>query len=92
VNEKSPQAAPVPDGYSVVTEHDGTPRAVIAPSGSTRAHWTKSTRNSPGTKEKATARWRIGGRPYALFQTRMRAPGTRVFSQASGAARRFELL
>src|ERR1700704_3634590 len=29
VNEKSPQAAPVPDGYSVVTEHDGTPRAVI---------------------------------------------------------------
>jgi uncharacterized protein YhfF/GNAT superfamily N-acetyltransferase len=29
VNEKSPEAAPVPDGYSVVTELDGTPRAVI---------------------------------------------------------------
>src|SRR5262245_6490297 len=29
VNEIAPEAAPVPDGYSVVTEHDGTPRAVI---------------------------------------------------------------
>lgn len=29
VNEMSPEAAPVPDGYSVVTEHDGRPRAVI---------------------------------------------------------------
>jgi len=28
-NEQCPEAAPVPDGYSVVTEHDGTPRAVI---------------------------------------------------------------
>lgn len=28
-NEQTPEAAPVPDGYSVVTEHDGTPRAVI---------------------------------------------------------------
>jgi uncharacterized protein YhfF/GNAT superfamily N-acetyltransferase len=27
--ESAPQAAPVPDGYNVVTEHDGTPRAVI---------------------------------------------------------------
>ena len=26
---RDPQAAPVADGYSVVTEHDGTPRAVI---------------------------------------------------------------
>ena len=29
MNETVPEAAPVPDGYSVVTEHDGTPRAVI---------------------------------------------------------------
>jgi uncharacterized protein YhfF/ribosomal protein S18 acetylase RimI-like enzyme len=29
VNELAPHAAPVPDGYSVVTEADGTPRAVI---------------------------------------------------------------
>ena len=29
VYENAPDAAPVPDGYSVVTEHDGTPRAVI---------------------------------------------------------------
>lgn len=28
-NERYPSAAPVPDGYSVVTERDGTPRAVI---------------------------------------------------------------
>lgn len=28
-NEIHPQAAPVPDGYSVVTEFDGAPRAVI---------------------------------------------------------------
>jgi len=28
-NEAFPDAAPVPDGYSVVTEFDGTPRAVI---------------------------------------------------------------
>jgi len=27
--ERDPQAAPVADGYNVVTEHDGTPRAVI---------------------------------------------------------------
>jgi len=29
VNEQAPEIAPVPDGYSVVTEHDGTPRAVL---------------------------------------------------------------
>lgn len=29
VNEAAPDAAPVPDGYSVITEYDGTPRAVI---------------------------------------------------------------
>jgi uncharacterized protein YhfF/RimJ/RimL family protein N-acetyltransferase len=29
VNEQAPDIAPVPDGYSVVTEHDGTPRAVL---------------------------------------------------------------
>lgn len=28
-NEQAPEAAPVADGYSVVTEFDGTPRAVI---------------------------------------------------------------
>lgn len=28
-NEKYPQAAPVPGGYSIVTEFDGSPRAVI---------------------------------------------------------------
>lgn len=29
LNDTMPQVAPVADGYSVVTEHDGTPRAVI---------------------------------------------------------------
>jgi uncharacterized protein YhfF/RimJ/RimL family protein N-acetyltransferase len=29
LNEIAPEAAAVPDGYSVVTEHDGRPRAVI---------------------------------------------------------------
>jgi uncharacterized protein YhfF/GNAT superfamily N-acetyltransferase len=29
VNEQAPDIAPVPDGYSVVTEHDATPRAVL---------------------------------------------------------------
>jgi len=28
-NETHPEDAPLPDGYSVVTEHDGTPRCVI---------------------------------------------------------------
>jgi len=28
-NDALPGAAPAPDGYSVVTEHDGTPRAVV---------------------------------------------------------------
>jgi uncharacterized protein YhfF/GNAT superfamily N-acetyltransferase len=28
-NERHPEDAPVPDGYSVVTEHDGAPRCVI---------------------------------------------------------------
>jgi len=29
VNEQAPEMAPVPDGYSVVTEHDRVPRAVL---------------------------------------------------------------
>lgn len=92
-NETAPQAAPVPDGYSVITEFDGTPRAVIR---------TTSLETRPlaavdaqfawdeGEGDRTLADWLDGHRRY--FARECAQLGRTFSDDAPVALERFELL
>jgi uncharacterized protein YhfF len=91
--EQIPHAAPVPDGYSVVTEFDGTPRAVIRTTWlDTRPFHAVDTQFAwdEGEGDRTLADWMDGHRRYF---TRECARLGRVFGEDTPVTlERFELL
>lgn len=92
-NEAAPQAAPVPDGYSVITEFDGTPRAVIRTTSlETRALSAVDAQFAwdEGEGDRTLADWLDGHRRY--FARECAQLGRTFSDDAPVALERFELL
>lgn len=91
--DEVPHAAPVPGGYSVVTERDGTPRAVIRTTGIERRAfrdvdagfaWTE------GEGDRTLADWKAGH--WAYFSRECAAAGRTMSEDTEVVLERFELL
>jgi uncharacterized protein YhfF/GNAT superfamily N-acetyltransferase len=93
LNDAMPQVAPVADGYSVVTEHDGTPRAVIRTTVLERRPFSEVDAAfawDEGEGDRTLADWKDGHR---RFFTRELAALGRVFEEGMLVdLERFELL
>src|SRR5512134_157349 len=93
LNDAMPQVAPVADGYSVVTEHDGTPRAVIRTTGLERRPFAEVDAAfawDEGEGDRSLADWKDGHR---RFFTQELATFGRAFDESMAVdLERFELL
>jgi uncharacterized protein YhfF/GNAT superfamily N-acetyltransferase len=92
-NDQMPQVKPVPGGYSVLTEHDGTPRAVICTTALDRRRFADVDAAfawDEGEGDRTLHDWKDGHR---RFFTRELAAIGRVFDEGMAVdLERFELL
>ncbi len=92
-NDRMPQVTPVAGGYSVLTEHDGTPRAVIRTTALERRPFAEVDASfawDEGEGDRTFAKWKDGHR---RFFTRELATTGRVFDERMLVdLERFELL
>jgi uncharacterized protein YhfF/GNAT superfamily N-acetyltransferase len=93
VNDQLPAVKPVAGGYSVVTEHDGTPRAVIRTTRLDRVTFADVDAGfawDEGEGDRTLADWRDGHRRF--FTRELAAVGRRFDESMAIDLERFELL
>jgi uncharacterized protein YhfF/GNAT superfamily N-acetyltransferase len=92
-NDTMPQVAPVAGGYSVVTEHDGTPRAVIRTTVLDRRPFAEVDADfawDEGEGDRTLADWKAGHRRF--FMRELAALGREFDESMLVDLERFELL